>query len=322
MCYVHPIYPALCTHHYFVLLAICGPNASLLTCPSSSLIVTGPPGWNGQPRHIEDGLCPRCDLGNEGVDLSKVRFYKPEKMMDNKRRGAGWPTRGLGGSKGCFSWGVDTGNERKIFGKTNAYDTSKTATPSLESGSHAHQKEIYHSVHSHSVQSLPTPRTRDDLYNDNDDDGDLISLETCTSTDEKFPVNSHRTNRRHNRAQIRQTRQLRRWWHRHIPRLRRHDPLRTSPKASPLLTTSPVCTEDRGRCRDRIKTALKVIVGDVEHRLSRSRSRSCQPYGNSKHEEPPWEESASGKRPRKFRSGGKDGGEGSGEGSMVWSYGS
>ena len=258
--------------------------------------------------------------------MSKVRFYKPEKAIRDKRR---WPIHGHGGSRLNCNWAVDTGNERKIFGKASAYDTSKTATSPLDSGVYVHEKQIYHS---HSVQSLPTvptPRTQHDLYIENDDDddgdgdGDLASLEICTKTDTKFTVNSRRTSRRHSHCQIQQTRQLRRWWHRHIPRLRKqHDSSHRTTNASPLVTTSPVCTEDRGRCRDRIRTALKVMVGDVEHRLSRSRSRSCQPYGKGIYEGMPWEESASGKRPRKFRSAGKDGGEGSGEGSMVWSYGS
>lgn len=317
MCYVHPIFPTLCTHHYFILLAICGPNASLLTCPSSSLIVTGPPGWNGHPKRIENGLCPRCDFGNEGVDLSKVRFYKPEKK---KRKTAGWPIRGHGGSKWNCSWAVDTGDERRVvFGKASADDTSKAATSPLEGRRRAHPKQNYHS---HSVQSLPIPRTRDDLYNESDDDGDLTSLKICTKIDDKFPVGNRCTNRRHSHCQIHQTRQLRQWWHQHVPRLRKHDPPHSPTKPSPLVTISPVCTEDHGRCRDRIRTALKVMVGDMEHKLSRSRSRPRQQHGNGKYEGPPWEESASGKRPRKFRSGGKDGGEGSGEGSVVWSYGS
>ncbi|KAF8462983.1 hypothetical protein BDZ91DRAFT_796755 [Kalaharituber pfeilii] len=78
MCFVRPIHPTRCHHHYYLLLAACTPTSSLSDC--TALVITAPhAGSDGKPHRVEGGLCPRCDLDNEeGVDLGKVRFYKPK----------------------------------------------------------------------------------------------------------------------------------------------------------------------------------------------------------------------------------------------------
>jgi len=252
MCYVHPIYPTLCNHHYYHLLAICGPNASLRTCPTSQLVITGPPGWDGCPKRIENGLCPRCDLVNEGVDLSRIRFYKPEKTSGRAKRG-----KKNGGHKSPIAsgprWSIEGSGLIGARGG-NYHATMGPAFPSPTS------RKIY--PYLPSVQSLPTPRTMASsrIY---DDGSDYSSDNDDPSSNQKY--------------------RARRWLTLHIHR-NRHTTTQTTQThmSGGVIEDGDTPGDDRGRCRDRLKTVLKKglsplkgMVEGIEHRfVHASRSRS------------------------------------------------
>jgi len=204
------------------------------------------------PKRIENGLCPRCDLGNEGVDLSRVRFYKPEKL---KRDGGKSPRRP--GSRSSRS-GVDIRGEspRKIL-KTNAYGCS----PKRVGHAARAQKQLYHS---HSIQSLPNLRTR--AYSpssefDHNRDGGYISSDTSTCSDKELSkITRHQSSSRRC-SQVQLTWQARRWWHRRLNRRNHSSSLQAnndSPPTSPALDSAA----DRDRRRDRLKSALKGMVAE------------------------------------------------------------
>ncbi|KAF8420599.1 hypothetical protein EV426DRAFT_576193 [Tirmania nivea] len=254
MCYVHPIYPTLCNHHYYLLLAICGPNASLRTCPSSHLIITGPPGWDGCPKRVENGLCPRCDLVNEGVDLSRIRFYKPEKASRRTKR-----RKKNEGHKSpvvaVLRWSSDGNGLARARGG-NHHVAMRPAFPSPTS------RKIY--PYSHSVQSLPSPRTvaSSRIY---DDDSDYSS-----GSSESSPNQKHRA---------------RRWLTFHAHR-NRHTTTQTIQTHMPggVIKDGDTPGDDGGRCRGRLKTMLKKslsplkgMVEGIEHKFVHvSRSRPNQ----------------------------------------------
>ncbi|RPB21064.1 hypothetical protein L211DRAFT_459129 [Terfezia boudieri ATCC MYA-4762] len=256
MCYVHPIYPTLCNHHYYLLLAICGPNASLRTCPTSQLVVTGPPGWNGCPKRIENGLCPRCDLVNEGVDLSRVRFYKPEKNSLRTKRGkknGGHKSPVAGGPR----WSIEGNGLARARGG-NYHTTMGLAYPSPTS------REV--DPYSLSVQSMPTPRmvASSRIY---DDDSDYSSDNDESSSNQKnrarrwLTLRSYRNH--HITSQTTQT---------HLP-------------GGVIEEGDTVEDDHRGRYRERLKTVLTKGISKgwwkgIEHRFahsSQSRSKSVEP---------------------------------------------
>jgi len=241
MCYVHPVHPTLCNHHYYLLLAICGPNASLRTCPSSSLIITGPPGWGGCPKRIEGGLCPRCDLVNEGVDLSRVRFYKPEKSGRRSKHGlkhGGYSSPAVDGPRWSLegsglAW-ARGGNYHAVMGPAFPSPTFRKVYP-----------------YSHSVQSLPTPRTTASsrMHDDDSDYSDESSSNQKCRTRRWLTLHIHRG--RHTIAQTPQTRMI----------------------GGIGDVDSP--GHDRGRRRDRLKTVLKKslsplkgMVEGIEHKFT------------------------------------------------------
>lgn len=286
MCYVHPIHPTLCKHNYYLLLAICGPNASLRTCPSSSLIVTGPPGWDGRPRAIQNGLCPRCDLGSEGVDLSRVRFYKPAKTGQRKRHRP-WKRSESESPYGPRSSAESDGSQHG-WAKESSNVTARSPQP----------RKVYPCAPS--AQSLPAPSSR---YggSSHTNVGRYPASDMEYSSDTDGEANGPSTTHSH-------LKQARDWWRRRVPRV-------------PRTVQAQGEDDGRGRRRDRIKTVIKgslvaPLKGMVEGITSRSRSRH-----SSAEERPPWGESASGRKPRGFRSAGPGRGEGHQEGSMVWSYG-